>query len=367
MATARKLPSGSYRVNLFVGMEDGKRKYKSFTAPTKKEAELLAAQYNMDRKEKPKSEFTVKEAIENYIESKSNILSPATIRKYKSMAGNCYGGIDGKNTSAVTGQEIQAFVNGFALDHAPKTVDCVCGLLLSALKEAEPERSFRVKRPAMRKAGMEIPTETQVKILIEEAGSPEMECAFLLAAALGLRRSEISALTWRDMDDGMLRVNKAMVQDEDGNWVTKGTKTAAGTRNLEMPDYLTAKLNAIRPENAKKGERMITQTPNAITKAFNRAKKRARIGCRFHDLRHYNASVMLALGVPDKYAMQRMGHATPNMLKNVYQHLIDEKEKEVAEMVNEKMRGLVKGQAESLTERNYATRDATRKKKNGVK
>ena len=37
---------------------------------------------------------------------------------------------------------------------------------------------------------------------------------------------------------------------------------------------------------------------------------------------------MLSLGVPDKYAMQRMGHATTNMLKTVYQHLINEKEKQ---------------------------------------
>lgn len=360
MATARKLPSGSYRVNLFVGKdESGKRKYKSFTAPTKKEAELLAAQYNLTRKEKPQCALTVKEAISQYIESKSNILSPATIRKYKSMLAHAYGPIEKKSASDITGQDIQAFVNGFALDHAPKTVNCVCGLLMSALKELDPERSFRIKRPAPRKSGMEIPTEDQVKILIDEAGSPEMECAFLLAAALGLRRSEISALTWQDMDGGVLHVNKAMVQDEDGNWVIKGTKTAAGTRELELPDYLSAKLNAIRPENAKKSARVITQTPNAITKAFNRAKKRAGIGCRFHDLRHYNASVMLALGVPDKYAMQRMGHATTNMLKSVYQHLIDEKEKEVSRMVNEKMAGLASN--------NNATRNTTRFGKNGVK
>ncbi len=46
MASAKKLPSGSWRVNLFIGTEDGKRKYKSFTAATKREAEFQAAQYN---------------------------------------------------------------------------------------------------------------------------------------------------------------------------------------------------------------------------------------------------------------------------------------------------------------------------------
>ena len=55
---------------------------------------------------------------------------------------------------------------------------------------------------------------------------------------------------------------------------------------------------------------------------------------RFHDLRHVQASVMLALGVPDKYAMERMGHASTNMLKTVYQHTMKSKSEEVADIVD---------------------------------
>lgn len=44
---------------------------------------------------------------------------------------------------------------------------------------------------------------------------------------------------------------------------------------------------------------------------------------------------MLALGVPDRYAMERMGHATPNMLKTVYQHTMQEKQRDVADKVND--------------------------------
>ena len=55
---------------------------------------------------------------------------------------------------------------------------------------------------------------------------------------------------------------------------------------------------------------------------------------RFHDLRHVQASVMLALGVPDKYAMERMGHASANMLKTVYQHTMRSKSEEVADKVD---------------------------------
>ena len=47
-----------------------------------------------------------------------------------------------------------------------------------------------------------------------------------------------------------------------------------------------------------------------------------------------NASVMLRLNVPDKYAMERMGHSTNNMLKNVYQHTMNDKAVAVADAVD---------------------------------
>ena len=69
MATAKRLSSGSWRCLAFIGMEDGKRKYKSFTAPTKKEAEFLASQYLMEQdvKKKQKSEDLFCNALSKYI------------------------------------------------------------------------------------------------------------------------------------------------------------------------------------------------------------------------------------------------------------------------------------------------------------
>ena len=55
---------------------------------------------------------------------------------------------------------------------------------------------------------------------------------------------------------------------------------------------------------------------------------------RFHDLRHYQASVMLALNVPNKYAQERMGHATDIMLKTVYQHTMRQKSEKLAADMN---------------------------------
>ena len=54
-----------------------------------------------------------------------------------------------------------------------------------------------------------------------------------------------------------------------------------------------------------------------------------------HEQRHGNASMMLAKGVPDKYAMKRLGQSSPNMIKDIYQHLYQSKEKEVADTVSQ--------------------------------
>lgn len=77
----------------------------------------------------------------------------------------------------------------------------------------------------------------------------------------------------------------------------------------------------------KKRESVFDISGHAIYSGFSRICEKAGIPhYRFHDLRHANASVMLAVGVPDKYSMKRMGHATNNMLKTTYQHTIKEKE-----------------------------------------
>ena len=91
MATAKKLPSGSWRVQLYAGKTpDGKRRYLSFTANTKKEAEYQALQYQLHYKEvnRDPTSMTLDEAMEKYISSKDGILSPSTIRGYENIRRN---------------------------------------------------------------------------------------------------------------------------------------------------------------------------------------------------------------------------------------------------------------------------------------
>ena len=341
MASALKLPSGNWRVRVYIGKkDDGSPQYKSITAESKKEAERQAALFEYKAEQKREKGLTVGEMLSQYIQNSTNVLSPASIRKYDSMRRNNFASIESKYVCDMRQSDYQAFVNEIALDHAPKTVSSICGLLTAALKGYNPNANIVLKRPQLRKNSITIPTDGQVKQLIAQAGTPGMECAFILGAALGMRRSEICALTWNDIEDDTIHITKAMVQDKRNQWVIKSTKTNAGTRDINAPDYVLDKLNELK-KDAKPEDFIFGFTPSAITMRFYKVSKAIGIHCRFHDLRHYNASVMLALGVPDKYAMQRMGHATPNMLKNVYQHLIDEKEKTVANDVNLYMKKII--------------------------
>lgn len=92
----------------------------------------------------------------------------------------------------------------------------------------------------------------------------------------------------------------------------------------------------------RKEEFIIPDSRRAINSRFDYYLKKAGIKhYRFPDLRHVNASVMLALNVPDKYAMRRMGHATNNMLKTVYQHTMTEMEQQVDATIDQYFKEII--------------------------
>ena len=161
-----------------------------------------------------------------------------------------------------------------------------------------------------------------------------MHLAILLASCMGLRRGEICALTKRDIDmeNKLLNVSKSMVLTDDKQWIVKQPKTYSGNRVLPIPDLVYSFLENYNIDS----DNLFNITPNALSDRFFRLVKRCGITpFTFHALRHYYASVMMTLNIPNKYAMQMMGHASDNMLKNVYQHTMLDKKKEVEQAVTQ--------------------------------
>lgn len=333
MATAHKLPSGSWRVLAYVGMQDGKRRYKSFTGTTKKQAEYQATLYGV-RKRRDSAGVTVGEAIDRYIASKSSVLSPKTVKEYRGIRSRAFDGIARLRVDQLTDEEIQREINTLSRSLSPKTVRNAWALLNSSVRMFQPDFHAAISLPQQVRPQLQVPRDQAVKALLDQSTGP-LHTAILLSAALGLRRSEICALEWRDITGNSLRVCRAMVIGPDRKWIAKTTKTASSTRVLELPGVVINHLAAL-----PKDQRPVPVTPDGITYRFIQLRDSLGLSVRFHDLRHHFASTLLELGVPDLYAMRRMGHATPNMLKAVYQHLKDEKEAAVDSAIRSKMDAL---------------------------
>ena len=108
-----------------------------------------------------------------------------------------------------------------------------------------------------------------------------------------------------------------MVLGPDNMWIIKAPKTPDSIRDVELPDFVAEKFRG------RTGQ-LVRMDPDTVTRRFSRALKKIDVPrFRFHDLRHYGASIMHAIGIPDQYIMQRGGWASDNIMKTVYRNVID--------------------------------------------
>lgn len=331
MPTAHQLPSGSWRVQVYAGKDAaGKRQYESFTADTKKEAEYQAAQWSLRRSVRPE-DLSVRDAISRYIDANEQVLSPATIVKYRGMLRRDFEQVAAVSLRRLTSAQAQAWVSALAKTLSPKSVSCAYGLLTATLSQLAPDLSLHVRLPRRIPHEIQIPTPDEVALLIAEAPD-DFKPVLVIASTMGLRRGEIAALTWSDVHDGVLSITRAVTKGESG-LVTRAPKTNAGIRTIPIPPAAVPYLTP--PAGADPDAEIVPYSPDAITRRFERLTARLGLHYHFHALRHYYDSVLLALGVPDKYIMARMGHATPSMTKQVYQHVMRDKDDQVTQSIND--------------------------------
>lgn len=314
-----ELPSGSYRCQVLDYTDpDGKRHYKSFTAPTKAEAQFLAAQWRTNRTEEKNPKLTVYEAVDRYIKMKDSVLSPSTIAGYKRMHKNYFNNEFGRtDLNDLKNTDIQIWIGDLAERLSPKTVRNINGLFQASIEMFLPDFHFTTTLPAKTKPELYCPSDEDVKKLLKHISGTELEIAVLLAAFGPLRRGEICALTNKDIKGNIISVSKSMVLGPDREWIIKQPKTYGSYREVEFPDFVIEKTNGIKG-------RIIQASPDNISERFRRALDTAGLPhFRFHDLRHYSASIMHAIGVPDQYILQRGGWSSDNVMKTVYRNTID--------------------------------------------
>ncbi|WP_455438063.1 tyrosine-type recombinase/integrase [Hungatella hathewayi] len=363
MAKAKKLPSGSWRCQVYshsIPMTDkdgnpvfdsnGKRKekriYESFTSddPTpagKREAELAAAQFAV-KKERLKHtyNYTVTEAIDKYIKSSDAVLSPTTIQGYRSIQKNSFQDIMNMPLKKLTTELLKEAVNREARRPSnkrkknsqpisPKTVSNSYGLLTAVINQYYPSLDCTVRLPEKEIAIKDlIPPEVIMDVV---KGTP-IELPVLLAMWLSFSMSEVRGLTKsKSIHDGYITIEEVIVDIGGKPIRKKQAKTKTRIRKHRIPPYILDLINQL-PEDT---DELVTMSSQAIYSRFRRLlKKNGLPHMTFHDLRHVNASVMALLRIPDKYAMERGGWKTDVVMKKVYMHTFSPEREDVDNMID---------------------------------
>lgn len=145
-----------------------------------------------------------------------------------------------------------------------------------------------------------------------------MLIASCLAAFGTLRRSEICGLHTENISGNTIHIRRVCVKNVDDNFIMKELpKNYSSARDIEMPEFVIKLL----PQSGY----VVTVNPNIITNRH--IKTIAKLGItpfRFHDLRHYAASIMHALGIPDQYITERGGGSSDQILKEIYRGTMDD-------------------------------------------
>lgn len=340
MPTARKLPSGSWRCRVYDYTDiSGKKHYQSFTADSKTAAELLATEWKHKHQTSGQSEdIKVSEAIDRYIKAKSSVLSASTIRGYKQMQGKYYDSIDSVKLSRLTSEKLQIFVSGLTETISAKTIANVYGLLISAVTMFRPDAVFRVTMPKKKPVKRQPPSDNDIRILFNAADG-DLKICIALAAFGSLRRGEICALKYGDIDGCKISVHADMVENSDNKFIYKDMpKTSDSIRTAVIPPEAAALIGSGPPE-----EFLIRRTPNAVTHAFIKLANKHSIDIRFHDLRHYYASVGAAIGIPDTYLSEFGGwRKGSGVLKAVYQGAMDDTSAKLSKQLSDHFSALIK-------------------------
>ncbi len=338
----------SWRIKVYVG----NKKYRSVTGATRAEAiqkaeklqaELLAER-EKQKSDNPYDDLTVAEAMERYVEAKKNALSPKTYREYTQTRKNSLKLLHDIKIGELTQEQVQIAVGEAAVDHEPKTVRNMHGLLSSALKMFRPDFTLHTKLPQKKKPDIIIPTEADVVTLLTEVRGTDIDAPVHLAALCGMRMSEILGLRWEkiDFEKKAICVCAAKVRDIDNNIVLKGTKSTAGERMIKMLPAVETALR--RTREAMPGSEFVTDLKS--NNIYDRYQKALKAVCdkhyTFHELRHYAASVMIMLGIPVKYIADYLGHETEDMVNRVYGHIMADKKDEMFDRLASYYNGILR-------------------------
>ncbi len=312
------------------------------------------------------SKATVAEYLDRWEQDWAAInVSPKTLERYRELLRNHVrpnlGAIRLQKLRPVDLSELYAKLlreRPGASSLAPRTVGHVHRVLHKALVVAvewgliQQNPAVLTKAPSVTSPEIEILSEAETMTVLRKLRGRSLYPIIALAIASGMRRGELLALMWKnvDLDGARLRVEHSLEQTKAGLRV-KPPKTRHGRRTISLPAWVVSDLRehwraqqelrlklglGKAPENALVFPNLDgdPRSPNAITKEWTVAA--AKLGFRrvtLHALRHTHASQLIASGLDVLTISRRLGHGSPTITLGVYGHLFTNTDDRAAQIM----------------------------------
>ncbi|MBN2074211.1 MAG: site-specific integrase [Dehalococcoidales bacterium] len=230
------------------------------------------------------------------------------------------------------------------------TVQIIHRILHKALKDAVRTNllyrnvSDYVDKPKVPRRQMKSLSESEVHLLLEYARDTEYYSIFFLALFTGMRRGELLALRWCDIDLDLCTISltRNLVYIHSNKPEERiqvcDLKTAGSKRMIALSPSTVSMLREHKAKQVELNEQFGTilnedrlvfchadgspLLPNSVTHAWEKlTRKCGLLGIRLHDTRHTHASLMLKQGVHPKVVQERLGHSSIRLTLDLYSHV----------------------------------------------
>ncbi|RWN28898.1 site-specific integrase [Mesorhizobium sp.] len=242
---------------------------------------------------------------------------------------------------------------------AAQTVQHIHRLLSQILSSAVKARKLRQSpmlavqtTPKVRREEIQVLDDAELGALLKHLKGRSIYMPVMMAASTGMRRGEVLALRWKDLDLDRATLQVAQVVEQTKAGITfKEPKTDRSRRTIALPARLILELRQHRKEQAELRLRLglgksnsdlafptwegNVRSPRPFSKEFAREAGAAGVAhVTFHGLRHTHITHLLRSGVPVHVVSARAGHANPSVTLNIYAHMLPGQQEGAASVVD---------------------------------
>lgn len=213
-------------------------------------------------------------------------------------------------------------------------------------------------KPSIERFSGNMLDEAQLYEVFSQTRNSRIHIPVVIAAFLGLRRSEVLGLRWSaiDFEHKVIHISHTVVKVKKGLQFSDLPKTKSSRRTLPCPEQLLYFLQKVKKsqvisyiKNQKTYCRRYLQyvcvdelgdliKPDTLTNDFAKIINKLGYKCRLHDLRHTCASLLIRQGIPMKQVSVWLGHSSTAITSDIYVHLSFQDKIETADVLNHSIR-----------------------------